>query len=191
MRESQLLLVDDDPGILIGIGKSLEVRGYNVATADSGEQAISLLNKHHFDLVITDLIMSGMDGIQVLKTAKEIDPETMVIMLTGYGSLSSSIAALRQDADDYLLKPSDPDEIDFRVKRCLEKQADRRKLKLYENILPVCCVCGKIRDDHGKEHGSGDWLSIEGYLWKRAGVAPSSTYCPKCFDECCCEIEHG
>ena len=180
MREHLILLVDDDPGILIGIGKSLKAKGYNVSTANSGEKAIAMLQEHTFDLVITDLVMEGIGGLDVLKKAKEVDPEIMAIVLTGYGSLDSSIEALRCNADDYILKPCEPDELEFRVAGCLDRLACKRKVKLYEDILPVCCMCGRIRDDTGVEHGCGHWVSVEKYLWKRAGIAPSSTYCPEC-----------
>ncbi len=180
MRRYTILLVDDDPFILTGISKNLEMEGYRVITAANGEQALNLLEEAGFDLVITDLIMDKIDGIQVLKKAKAVDPESMVIILTGYESLSSAIDALRLNADDYLLKPCESEELHFRVTRCLEKLENARKIKFYEKILPVCCVCKKIRDDSGTSHGHGEWLPLERYLWKRAGVAPSSTYCPHC-----------
>ncbi len=180
MREHHILLVDDDPFILTGIGKDLSGEKYAVTTADSGEQAIDLMNKTHFDLVITDLVMDRIDGIQVLKAAKSRNPETMVLILTGYGDMGSAIDALRLDADDYMLKPCEPDEMRFRVSRCFERLESARKLKLYEKMLPICCVCKKIRDDSGREPGTGPWMSVEKFVWEKAGIAPTSTYCPHC-----------
>ena len=180
MRKLHILLVDDDPFILTGIGKDLSGEGYAVTTTDSGERAIELMNKTHFDLVITDLVMDRIDGIQVLKAAKTKSPETMVLILTGYGDMGSAIDALRLDADDYMLKPCEPDEMKFRVSRCFERLELARKLKLYEKMLPICCVCKKIRDDGGREPGTGPWLSVEKFVWEKAGIAPTSTYCPHC-----------
>ena len=180
MRKHSILLVDDDPFILTGIGQSLESEGYAVSTAENGEIALELLDRSIYDLIITDLVMDKIDGIQVLKKAKELNPDTMVIILTGYGDMTSAIDALRLDADDYMLKPCQPEEMNFRVAACLEKIELSRKIKLYEQILPVCCVCRKIRDDDLKGPGIGEWLSLDDFLWRKARLSVSSTYCPKC-----------
>ena len=180
MQNFRILLVDDDPFILTGIGKDLSGEGYRVTTAENGEKAKQLIEDGAFDLIITDLVMDRVDGIQVLKAAKKKNPETMVLILTGYGDMSSAIDALRLDADDYLLKPCDPDEIKFRVARSFERLESARKIKLYESMLPICCVCKKIRDDSGCEPGAGQWMTIEKYVWEKAGIAPTSTYCPHC-----------
>ena len=188
------MLVDDDPFILAGIGKNLQNEGYRVTTTESGEKAVVLLKKKVFDLVITDLVMEGLDGIQVLKKAKELHSETMVIILTGCGDLMSAIDGIRLDADDYLLKPCEPEEMRFRVSSCLEKLDLRRKIKLYEDILPVCCICKKVRDDGGKKPGTGQWMSIERYIHDKANVDVTSTYCPGCAQKVkeeinCCNIQ--
>lgn len=189
MRQYRLLLVDDDPFILTGIGKDLESEEFEVNTAESGEKAVQLLEKAAFDLVITDLVMGGIDGIKVLKKAKAINPDTMVIILTGYGDMSSAIDALRLDADDYLLKPCDSAEIKFRVTKCLERLEFARKVKIYEKMLPICCVCKKIRDDGGKEPGAGEWVTIEKFVWEKAHISPTSTYCPHCAKKAMVELD--
>ena len=189
MKEHTILLVDDDPYILTGIGQSLETEGYRVTTAEDGEQAMALLKQTQFDLVITDLVMDKIDGIQVLKTSKEMNPDSMVIILTGYGDMTSAIDALRLDADDYMLKPCQPDEMSFRVAACLEKLDLSRKIRKYEQILPVCCVCRKIRDDDGRQPGTGQWMNVDHYLWKKAGLSVSSTYCPECAQRAKSEVK--
>ena len=158
----------------------LSAEGYEINTAGSGEEAIEMLNKKSFDLVITDLVMAEADGIHVLKTAKALHPEIQVIILTGYGDMASAIDALRFDADDYLLKPCEPEDMFFRVSRCFEKLELQRKIKIYENILPVCCVCKKIRDDAGKKPGTGKWVSVEEYIHDKAKLDITSSYCPEC-----------
>ena len=180
MRKYAILLVDDDPIITAGTGSDLEEIGYKITTADCGERAVDLLKEHSFDLVITDLVMAPVNGMGVLKEAKKLNPETMVIILTGFGDMTSAIDALRLDADDYMLKPSDPQEMYFRISRCLEKLELKRKVKIYENILPVCCMCKKIRDDGGRERGTGTWMSVERFLHSKARVDITSTYCPDC-----------
>ena len=147
MKKYSLLLVDDDPFILEGTGEDLESNGYQVTRASSGESAVELLESNHFDLVITDLVMASTDGIQVLKKTKELNSDIQVIILTGFGDIDSAVEALRSQADDFLLKPCESQEMIFRVKNCLEKQELTRKINLYQKILPMCCVCKKIRDD--------------------------------------------
>jgi DNA-binding NtrC family response regulator len=180
MKKYSLLLVDDDPYILEGIGEDLESNGYQVTRASSGESAVELLGANHFDLVITDLVMESTDGIQVLKKTKELNSNIQVIILTGFGDVDSAIVALRSQADDFLLKPCESQEMLFRVKNCLEKQELTRKINLYQKILPMCCVCKKIRDDSGRQPGSGDWITIEQFIHEQARLDITSSYCPDC-----------
>ncbi len=180
MKKYSLLLVDDDPYILEGIGEDLESNGYQVTRASSGESAVELLGANHFDLVITDLVMESTDGIQVLKKTKELNSNIQVIILTGFGDVDSAIEALRSQADDFLLKPCESQEMLFRVKNCLEKQELTRKINLYQKILPMCCVCKKIRDDSGRQPGTGDWITIEQFIHEQARLDITSSYCPDC-----------
>jgi len=122
-------LADDDPFIRKGTGKYLEMEGFRVTTAESGEEAVSLLEKFPFDLVITDMVMGETDGIGVLKKSKEVSPETMNIILTGHGNMDSAIDAVRVGADDYLLKPCENEELLFRISSCLEKLELKRKIR--------------------------------------------------------------
>lgn len=180
MPVGNILLVDDELLLRKTLSADLEVEGFEVETAENGQIGLELLGKKTFDLVITDLVMEGLDGIQVLKGAKKIDPGIAVIILTGYGDLKSAIDALRLGADDYLLKPCDMNELVLRISRCLQQQEFRKKIKVYENILPICSVCKKIRDDTGKKHGQGDWLTLEEYLYRKSGVPATHGYCPVC-----------
>ena len=177
MRKYSILLVDDDHFVLNGIGKYLSNKGYEVVTADSGEKGAGLLDEMSFDMVITDLAMGEMDGIGVLKKTKEVSPDTMVVILTGYGNLSSAIDAIRFDADVYILKPCEPLKIGITVSRCFEKYELALKIKSYENILPVCCVCKKIRDDQGY------WKQIESYIQDHAEALFSHSICQECAKE--------
>ncbi|MFO7709294.1 MAG: response regulator [Desulfobacterales bacterium] len=180
MKTYNVLLVDDDPFILEGIGEDLENHGYRVTRANSGDMAIKILQRSSFDLIITDLVMERTDGIQVLKRSKEIDATVMVIVLTGFGDMLSAIEALRSQADDYLLKPCESAEVFFRVERCIEKLELARRISLYQKILPMCCVCKKIRDDTGKEPGRGPWVPVEQFIHERAKLDITSSYCPAC-----------
>jgi two-component system sensor histidine kinase/response regulator len=134
-RQYSILLVDDDPHIVNVIGNNLEETGYQVTRADSGEKALELLDKTRFDLVIADMVMGQIDGMQVLEKAKELHPGTVVMILTGLGDLASAIDAFRLGVDDYLLKPLMLEELHFRVEDCLKKFEDKRKIKEDEEKL--------------------------------------------------------
>jgi response regulator RpfG family c-di-GMP phosphodiesterase len=120
-RQSKVLLVDDDPFALRSMAEVLEGESYQVVTATSGSDAIELLKQGSFDLVVADLKMPEVDGLEVLRQAREIAPQAVVLILTGYASLESAIEALRQGAYDYLVKPCSDHELKLRIERGLER----------------------------------------------------------------------
>lgn len=189
MEHYRILLVDDDKTILMVFSKALREKGFLVSVASSGQEAFNILAEDPVHLVITDLNMPDANGLQVLQKSKTLYPECVAIILTGYGNLTSAVDAIRLDADDYLLKPCDPDELFFRIDRCLEKFEMKRKIQAYEGILTTCCVCKKFQDDTGKPPGKGEWLSIEQYLWKNTKLNISSSYCPECAAKAMAEIK--
>ncbi len=133
MGAETILVVDDDEDILDLIERHLSNRGYEVLTAYDGEQAISLLDKLMFDLVITDLKMPKFDGMEVLRRAKEKDPNIEVVILTGHGTMDSVVEALRDGgAFDYLQKPlHNIKQLSFVTKKALE----RKRLRLENQKL--------------------------------------------------------
>ncbi len=184
MQSKKILLVDDEEIILESLSHNLMEEGFEVITAQDGRTGIAELAKAAapFDLVITDLSMAGMDGIGVLEEAKRQRPDTGVFILTGYGDMASAIRALRLGADDYLLKPCDLEELLLRMSRFFEKQEALRKVTVYEQLIPVCCQCGEIRDDRGVEPGTGPWMRSDVFLQKRSTARVTHSYCPKCFE---------
>nr|MBF0221295.1 response regulator [Desulfobulbaceae bacterium] len=128
MSNFSILLVDDEAIILNAVGTDLRQEKYEVTTANGGQEALQLIAKQHFDLIVTDLVMTGVDGLDVLKEVKRLNDLTCVIILTGYGNVTTAIDALRLGADDYLLKPCDSDELIIRIERCLEKTKLAREL---------------------------------------------------------------
>jgi len=180
MSDNNILLVDDEEIILKTISGKLLDEGFNVFCAANGKEALEQFSTKPINLVITDLMMEGMDGIAVLQNIKAEAPETAVIILTGYGDLTSAIDALRLGADDYLLKPCDLNELLFRMKKCLEKQSLTNMVKMYEDILPICLTCKKIRNDSDSEPGKGEWMPVDEYLTQKAGKIMSHGYCPEC-----------
>jgi len=176
MQRYTLLLVDDNPLVLETKTTIFENEGYHIIPAQNGKIAIEILENEKIDLVITDLVMEDIDGIDVLKKAKSINPEIMVIILTGYSDMASAIDALHHNADDFMLKPCEVEEILFRVDRCFQKQALLKKLRLYENLLPVCSQCKKIKYEFGEEV---KWLTTEEYF-RELAVNNALIFCPDC-----------
>lgn len=180
VMHNKILLVDDEESILRSFTKSFESEGYNVTAAHNGEEGIIHLQKSMFNLVISDLIMPGVDGIAVIKEAREQNPNIGTIILTGYGDMKSAVDALRLGADDYILKPCDADELLIRSQRCIEKRYAFMVNKMYEKLLPICMYCKSIRDDSGAEPGKGKWNRIEEYISHNSGVNFSHACCPEC-----------
>lgn len=182
MKIKSLLLADDEQIIRKTLYRELTNENFEVLTAASGEEAVEQIKNSCFDLVITDLNMSGIDGFQVLKAAKKTCAQTMVIILTGYGSMEAIVDALRLGADDFLQKPCDTDELLYRITNCFVKQELLKKVSLYEMFLPVCCYCKKIRDDLHGEQGEGNWYSPEDYFKNAKGmVRVTHCCCPECY----------
>ena len=101
----QILVVDDEESLLAVLSQVLERDGYNITTAKSGEEAWEIFQQTPFPLVITDIVMQGMTGIELLEKIKQIQSETQVIIMTSYASLDTAVTAMRAGAYDYLFKP--------------------------------------------------------------------------------------
>ena len=123
-----ILLVDDEVINLQNVGHFLEQKGYQVTTASSGEEALAFLSQAHFDLVITDLKMGDVDGVQVMKYAREQHPEIEVIIVTGYATVDSAVEAMAKGAFYYLPKPIKLKELYVLVQRSMEKTLLKREV---------------------------------------------------------------
>ncbi len=131
MQPARILIVDDESSIRFVIERTLSRDGYLTDTAAGGEEAIGKLAENEYDLMLLDLRMEPVDGMQVLHAARQKGADLVVIILTGYGTLESAVEALRLGAFDYLFKPALPETIRQRVKDGLEhrqKQLQRRSL---------------------------------------------------------------
>jgi DNA-binding response OmpR family regulator len=134
-RAGRLLVVDDESSVRSSLREILEQEGHEVVTAASGEEALSKLREGRFDLILVDLKMEGIDGLEVMTEAKQLTPDTVIIMLTAYGTLDSAIGAIRQGAHDYLLKPCNVDEIVASVETGLAKRwSSIRRQELISSI---------------------------------------------------------
>ena len=128
LNEAKLLVVDDEESLRITTAAIFEKEGYIVDTASSGDEAIDLLSKTEYDLVLTDLHMEGGDGLSVLSQIRRHAPLTISVVLTGFASVESAIAALQEGAYDYLIKPCDIESMKHTIRRGVE----HRRLMLAE-----------------------------------------------------------
>ena len=126
--EAKLLVVDDEESLRITTAAIFEKEGYIVDTASSGDEAIDLISKTDYDLVLTDLHMEGGDGLSVLSQIRQAAPLTISVVLTGFASVESAIAALQEGAYDYLIKPCDIESMKHTIRRGVE----HRRLMLAE-----------------------------------------------------------
>jgi DNA-binding NtrC family response regulator len=122
-EKASILVVDDEPTIRLLVTSILKDEGYAVTAAASGEEALQLTTRRHFHLVVTDLKMPGISGVDLLERLKREDPGTAVILLTAFGSVEGAVEAMKKGACDYLLKPlANPDELRLAVRRALKEQ---------------------------------------------------------------------
>ena len=128
LNDARLLVVDDEESLRITTAAIFEKEGYIVDTASSGDEAIDLLGKTDYDLVLTDLHMEGGDGLSVLNQIRRHAPLTISVVLTGFASVESAIAALQEGAYDYLIKPCDIESMKHTIRRGVE----HRRLMLAE-----------------------------------------------------------
>ncbi len=120
--KGRLLIVDDERGILVALRGLFGKEGYEVETAESGEEALAKVRAGLFHVVITDLSMKGMSGLDLLREIRRLDPESAVLMITAYGSQRIAVEAMKAGAEDYLPKPFDNDELRIKVRKVMEKQ---------------------------------------------------------------------
>jgi DNA-binding NtrC family response regulator len=178
MYNKTLLLVDDEMSILRSYARDLRAEHFNVTTASNGEEAIRALWEDNFNMLITDLVMPGPSGIEVLRQAKKRNPAICSLVLTGYGDMTSAVEALRLGADDYLLKPLDTEDLLVRLTELLNKRQERQTITLPKKILTLCAYCRDIKDDSGSDV---QWIRWDEYLTRKTGIILSHGCCPACF----------
>ena len=134
----KLLIVDDELSVRDSLGKWFREEGYEVATTENANEALSRLAQQRWDLALVDIKMHGTNGIELQRRMHEVDPELIVIIMTGYASVETAVAALKNGAYDYVTKPLDPDEIAHLVKNALaHKRTAQENLLLRETVAEV------------------------------------------------------
>ncbi len=131
MQKANILIVDDEKDICMALNILLSKEGYAVKEAYNGEQALDIIKKENFDIVMTDIKMDKMDGFEVLKETQKLSPETSVVMMTAFASVGSAVEAMRSGASDYITKPFINDEIRLTIRRLLLS----RELQMENQIL--------------------------------------------------------
>jgi DNA-binding NtrC family response regulator len=139
-KRGRVLIIDDDESMRIGCRQTLELSGFSAVTAENGNQGLEKAQKESFDVILLDLKMPGLSGMEVLKRLKQESPNTAVIMITAFAAIDSAVAAIKQGAFDYLPKPFTPEALSVMVARaasavkrnlensCIGQELDRKML---------------------------------------------------------------
>src|SRR5512140_3465814 len=143
-KDASLLLVDDDETFRSVMTRELQRLGYRVAIAGSAAEAMRRISECEPDVILLDLRLPDMDGLAVLKSIRERQATSDVIMLTGHGSIDVAIESIRAGAFDYVAKPCPLDELEVRIQRALERQGLRRRASLLERGLTPPDVGGSF-----------------------------------------------
>jgi YesN/AraC family two-component response regulator len=146
MNEKRILVVDDEEIVRYSLKNILVTAGFEVEDVASAEEALKLLYEQSFHMVLTDLVLEGMGGLELLENIKVVSPKTLVIVITGYGSLKTAVAALRLGVYDYLLKPCDENELLLRVRRALEMQVYGTEQKRLNELSAIAKTAVTLSD---------------------------------------------
>jgi DNA-binding NtrC family response regulator len=156
--KASILIVDDESVVRDSLGKWLEEEGYSVETAASAQEALLKLPRQRWDLALLDIKMPGMDGLELHRKLREVDPNLIVVIMTGYAAVDTAVRALKDGAYDYVMKPFDPDDLAHLIAKALDHHRARAEnLRLRERLeeaqavelvgssAPMCRVLESIR----------------------------------------------
>lgn len=187
-KKTSILLIEDNAGQQKTLLDILNAKGYETFAAGNGAAGLAFLQAHPVNLVLTDLGLPDISGIDILREIKAGYPAIQVIILTGSASFDSAVEATNLGAFSYLLKPYDIELLLLNIQRADEKrqtEEDRERLilelraalakvKLLEGIIPICMYCKKIRDD------KQSWQPLERYITEHSEALFSHGICPEC-----------
>jgi DNA-binding NtrC family response regulator len=137
MSRGSILAIDDEQNIRHLIESEFSMEGLAVTTAGSGEEGLKLFDTEEFDVVLLDINLPKLNGVEVLKRLKQKSPDTEVIMITGYGDIKSAVDSIKQGARDYITKPFKLDEILALVKQAIKENRDHSKLQRETSALNI------------------------------------------------------
>ncbi len=138
LSKGKLLIVDDELSVRDSLGKWFREEGYEIGSAENAQEALTRLAEGKWDLALVDIKMRGTDGIELQRRMHEIDPEMLVIIMTGYASVETAVAALKNGAYDYVTKPLDPDDIAHQIQKALShRKVEQENVRLRETVAEV------------------------------------------------------
>lgn len=137
MRDLIVLAVDDEPNVLRYCRRALEAENYQVLTATSGRQALGILARQEIDLMLVDIRMPDMDGFDLLSQARSQQPNLAAVIMTGFGTIETAVAALRKGAEGLIMKPFSLDELSATVNQALLERERRREAAMVHSLRPV------------------------------------------------------
>jgi DNA-binding NtrC family response regulator len=136
--QANLLIVDDEAIVRDSLGKWFRGEGYDVTVAESAQEALAKMAERHMDLALVDIKMPGTDGVELQKRMHDIDPELIVIIMTGYASVETAVTALKNGAYDYISKPFDPDDIAHTIHNALaHRRSEKENVRLRETVAAM------------------------------------------------------
>lgn len=193
----RVLVAEDDYLVAQEIKRTLRGKKYEVVgDAGDGVEALKMILELKPDVVLMDIKMPLMDGLEASLRVQEQSP-TPIVILTAHESMDLAEEAAKVGVGAYLTKPPSAVEIDRAIAITMARHEDMKRLrslnqeltkalgeiKILKGVLPLCCVCGVIRDDTGVERGKGKWMKMDSYITEKTEAKISHTYCPECYNE--------
>lgn len=166
MSRKKVMVIDDDPVIRRGLKQILEGAGFEAEIFAGGHMAMEEIRQRPLDLVITDLKMPGMNGLEVLRIVNAVQPEVPIVLITGYSTVETAVEAMKNGAVDYIAKPFTPAELLEKVNQALEKKA-----VLYEDL----CLRKELRDHQGFQNFIGQSQEMQKVYRRIIQVAPTES----------------
>lgn len=182
---NRILVVDDETDMRNGLQKVLSRKGYSVDTAEDGLRAVEKMKQSSFQVVIADLKMPRMNGIDVLRKAKDINQAIAVIIITGYGTVASAVESMRLGAFDYIAKPFKPDDISLIVEKALKTEGIIPQIEDQETVPPEVAteaLGGKKRTGRKQEQVQERRILLEHCERTTAEVAKERIVTPENID---------
>ena len=150
-RIGRVMVVDDEENIRDVLSSYLNSLGYDVVAAHDGEDALSKFKRGGFDLIVSDLLMPSVDGLELLKKIREQDKEVIFLMITGYPSIETAVEAIKKGAYDYITKPFHMEDVKIRIERAFEKKNLKERLSTIQGFawallfsIPIWLILGII-----------------------------------------------
>ena len=125
--KTRVLIVDDEEKFSEPLAERLTLRDYDVTTSQSGEDAVAKIEQYNYDVVVLDVLMPGMSGIETLREIKKIKPLTEIIMLTGHATVESAVEGMRLGATDFLMKPCETEDLIPKIQRAHDRKAEQEE----------------------------------------------------------------